>query len=297
MYMGQESSRLSTSYDLMARESWEESEGSDNEVTTGPLLDSRSLATHFTSSLFLDRDRKTPTRRIFKCNFCPEMFECPKERRVHSTLVHKEPGPSGSQDHLIHQDFKEFKMMESRANMFEDIFAQGLHVQQTYHHLHQQPLLHQLQPPAHLGMLKEGDRKLDSLNLSLIQDIVCTLCNQRFTSEKSLQLHHRRMHVAEAMKRVRENAKCQICSEEFNSVAAFNLHLKIHPLECGQCGKYFYRKQNFKLHMKRHLGIKPFPCTICEKAFLTKQKLDEHMNGHTGNAPVKCNLCNETFRR
>lgn len=301
--MGQDSSRMSTSYDLMARESWgEESEGSEHEDNNGgPLLDSRSLANHFTTSLFLDRERKTPIRH-FKCAHCPEIFDCPKERRVHMTMIHKEAGPSSCSNEnseMQQPELKDIKLLEGRANVFEDMFPTSLHLQQVYQQ--QQPLLHQLQTPAqHSALLKiDGEPKpADPMNLvSAITEVSCNLCDQRFSSEKSLQLHHRRMHVLEPIKRIRENAKCQICNEEFTSVASFNLHLKIHPLECGQCGKYFYRKQNFKLHMKRHLGIKPFPCTLCNKAFLTKQKLDEHTNGHTGNAPVKCNLCNETFRR
>ncbi|XP_003703788.1 uncharacterized protein LOC100880868 [Megachile rotundata] len=295
LYAGQESSRMSTSYDLMARESWEESEGSDNEIS-GPLLDSRSLATHFTSSLFLDRDRKTPTKRTFKCYHCPETFDCPKERRVHSTTVHQEAGPSSSRESTDQPEVKDIKLLDGRMNAFDDFFVPGLHVQQTYH---QQPLLHQLQPPqsSELTAKVEPDQKIETLVIPSNIEVICTLCNQRFSSEKSLQLHHKRVHVTETAKRIRESTKCQICNEEFPSVLLFNAHLKIHPLECSQCGKYFYRKQNFKLHMKRHLGIKPFPCTVCDKTFLTKQKLDEHTNGHTGNAPVKCNLCNETFRR
>ncbi|XP_076668300.1 uncharacterized protein LOC143368940 isoform X1 [Andrena cerasifolii] len=294
LYAGQESSRMSTSYDLMARESWEESDGSDNEIG-GPLLDSRSLATHFTSSLFLDRDRKTPTRRTFKCYHCPEVFDCPKERRVHSTTTHKEAGPSSSKDTTDQPEVKDIKLLDGRMNVFEDIFVPGLHAQQAYH----QPLLHQLQPPqsSDLTAKVEPDEKMETLVLPSKIEVICTMCNQRFASEKSLQLHHRTVHIEETAKRIRENTKCQICQEEFSSVLLFNAHLKVHPLECSQCGKYFYRKQNFKLHMKRHLGIKPFPCKVCDKAFLTKQKLDEHTNGHTGNAPVKCNLCNETFRR
>ncbi|XP_072766075.1 uncharacterized protein [Anoplolepis gracilipes] len=299
LYMGQESSRMSTSYDLLARESWEESEGSDNEIS-GPLLDSRSLATHFTSSLFLDRDRKTPTKRTFKCSHCNEVFDCPKERRVHSTTVHKDAVPSSSRDQLDQPEMKDIKLLDNRVNVFDDIFVPGLHMQQMYHH--QQPLLHQLQPPPSQpgsdGLTKpEADQKIgENLVIPSNIEVTCAICGQPCSSEKSLQMHHRRVHLGD-VKRIRENAKCRICNEEFPSVLLFNAHLKIHPLECGQCGKYFYRKQNFKLHMKRHLGIKPFPCTVCDKAFLTKQKLDEHTNGHTGNAPVKCSLCNETFRR
>lgn len=300
MYVGQESSRMSTSYDLMARESWEESEGSDNEAGV-PLLDSRSLATHFTSSLFLDRDRKTPTKqRTFKCSQCTEVFDCPKERRVHSTTVHKEAGPSNSCSNSginEQSETKDIKLLDGPMNPFEDIFVPGLHVQQAYQQ--QQPLLHQMQPPQQLTDISkvEADEKSENLALTQGIEISCAMCTQRFSSERSLQMHNRRVHGTEVARRLHDISKCQICNEEFPSVALFNAHLKIHPLECSQCGKYFYRKQNFKLHMKRHLGIKPFPCTICDKAFLTKQKLDEHTNGHTGNAPVKCNLCNETFRR
>ena len=301
--MGHETSRMSTSYDLVARESWEDEYSNQ----ANPLLDSQSMAVHFSSSLFLDRDRKTPTRSIFKCTHCPEVFDCPKERRVHSTMIHKELAStcSSTADNLIThmhpsshhnshhpQDLKDINLLESRANVFEDLFISS--------NL-QQPLLHQLQPPSHVSPSKidiERIKQMEHLRLPPVpREVICNLCNQTFNNEKSLQLHRRRVHDTDPLKRMRESAKCQICNEEFASVASFNMHLKIHPLECGQCGKYFYRKQNFKLHMKRHLGIKPFPCTLCDKAFLTKQKLDEHTNGHTGNAPVKCNLCNETFRR
>ncbi|KAL0104018.1 hypothetical protein PUN28_017002 [Cardiocondyla obscurior] len=113
--------------------------------------------------------------------------------------------------------------------------------------------------------------------------------------EASSSFHEDCSKIIEA--KGREISKCCICKEEFPTVVLFNNHLKIHPLECEQCGKYFNRKQNFKLHIRRHLGIKPFSCTVCDKAFLTKQKLEEHINGHTRNAPFKCSMCNETFRR
>ncbi|KAL2720617.1 Zinc finger protein [Vespula squamosa] len=204
VYMGQESSRMSTSYDLMARESWEESEGSDNEIS-GPLLDSRSLATHFTSSLFLDRDRKTPTKRTFKCSHCPEVFDCPKERRVHSTMVHKEPGPSSSREAAEQPEVKDIKLLDGRMNVFDDIFVPGLHVQQMYH---QQPLLHQLQPPQPDLAKIETDQKGENLTIPSTVEVSCALCNQRFNSEKALQLHHKRMHIVEVSKRIREQAKC-----------------------------------------------------------------------------------------
>ncbi|EFN66769.1 Cleavage and polyadenylation specificity factor subunit 3 [Camponotus floridanus] len=239
-YMGQESSRMSTSYDLLARESWEESEGSDNEIS-GPLLDSRSLATHFTSSLFLDRDRKTPTKRTFKCSHCNEVFDCPKERRVHSTTVHKEAVPSSSRDQLDQSEMKDIKLLDNRVNVFDDIFVPGLHMQQMYHH--QQPLLHQLQPPPSQpgsdGLTKaEADQKIgENLVIPSSIEVTCAICSQRFSSEKSLQIHHRRMHLAEdnSLRKIgifdkmsaKRKSDTQVPAEESDL-------LSIRPLGAGQ---------------------------------------------------------------
>ncbi|XP_035724312.1 uncharacterized protein LOC118442590 isoform X2 [Vespa mandarinia] len=233
VYMGQESSRMSTSYDLMARESWEESEGSDNEIS-GPLLDSRSLATHFTSSLFLDRDRKTPTKRTFKCSHCPEVFDCPKERRVHSTMVHKEPGPSGSRDATEQPEVKDIKLLDGRMNVFDDIFVPGLHVQQMYH---QQPLLHQLQPPQPDLAKIETDQKGENLTIPSTVEVSCALCNQRFNSEKALQLHHKRMHIVENIETFRGIKKNKMTTKrkpETQVPAEESDLLSIRPLGAGQ---------------------------------------------------------------
>ncbi|KOB63271.1 putative zinc finger protein, partial [Operophtera brumata] len=78
---------------------------------------------------------------------------------------------------------------------------------------------------------------------------------------------------------------------------AFTAHLKIHPLECLTCGKFFARRANLQLHIKTHLGLKDYKCDICEKRFMTRQKLGEHHNIHTGRAPYKCTFCDDTFRR
>ncbi|XP_047504581.1 uncharacterized protein LOC125049388 [Pieris napi] len=98
-------------------------------------------------------------------------------------------------------------------------------------------------------------------------------------------------------KKKRNNFVCITCNVDQGGPEAFNEHLKVHPLECYTCGKFFYRRANLVLHTKTHLGIKNYKCEVCGKRFVTRQKLGEHRNTHTGQAPVKCTLCDQTFRR
>ena len=121
----------------------------------------------------------------------------------------------------------------------------------------------------------------------------CSTCTEVFTTPKIRTSHE---HKAHKKSKEKKNI-CATCKEVFTSDSEYQSHLQKHPLECLQCGKYFYRRQNLELHLKRHLAIKPHKCTICNKAFVTKQKLAEHTNSHMGNAPIKCPLCEETFRR
>ena len=121
----------------------------------------------------------------------------------------------------------------------------------------------------------------------------CSTCTEVFATSKLQTIHE---HKANKKSKEKKNV-CATCKEVFIGDSEYQSHLQTHPLECSKCGKYFYRRQNLELHLKRHLGIKLHMCTICDKAFVTKQKLTEHTNSHTGNAPIKCPLCNETFRR
>lgn len=135
------------------------------------------------------------------------------------------------------------------------------------------------------------DDKRATLKMDL--KTICSICEAVLPSRKALQTHKQNIHNVSTDVR----HKCGTCGETFPNDYKYTEHLRVHPLECRLCGKFFYRRQNIQLHMKRHLGIRPYKCDICEKSFLTKQKRDEHKNIHTGDAPIKCTLCDETFRR
>lgn len=83
------SSGMSTSYDLIARETWEASDCSDNEL---PPLQSR-LPQHVQYDDPADDDNPTVSGYIsppitFKCPQCDEHFNCLKDRREHQSEAH-----------------------------------------------------------------------------------------------------------------------------------------------------------------------------------------------------------------
>lgn len=64
--------------------------------------------------------------------------------------------------------------------------------------------------------------------------------------------------IKQETKRRRRDYTCSTCKVDQLNEAAYQAHLKIHPLECLTCGKCFYRRANLALHLKTHLGIKNF---------------------------------------
>lgn len=283
------SSAMTTSYDLIARESWEASDSSDVDV---PPLQSRNPQ-------FIDDENDTPTivsftgpPLNFKCSSCDEAFSCLRERKEHEAEKH----PEKRKLNRIGSDLGKSKVKKLvikpkptkiEENNFDNVFTNKLKIETdaVTGTEEQQPLE---------GTSQENNNDASNNN-HLVVDIktVCPVCDCVVPNAKALREHKLTVHNVTSQTR----HKCMTCEEVFPNDYKFSEHLRIHPLECKLCGRLFYRRQNIQLHMRRHLGIKPYKCDVCEKAFLTKQKLDEHRNIHTGEAPIKCNLCDETFRR
>ncbi|PSN53728.1 hypothetical protein C0J52_02200 [Blattella germanica] len=280
---------VSTSYDLLARESWEASDGSD--------VDS-SIQTN------TPKFKKTRQSRVYKCSTCGEQFNCPKERRVHHSTFHSvkstnreaETSSSRKSGSVYKQNTQARKTVEveadrSEQNQFLKVFLTESQIEPE----EKEPLKSE-EKPAENNIQTEVKLEPSAIvpkEEDVKTEFPCTICDEVFTTSKQRNSHERKSH-----KKSKEKKNiCGTCKEEFPNDAEYHVHLQTHPLECSQCGKFFYRRQNLELHVKRHLGIRPHKCTICDKAFVTKQKLAEHTNSHTGNAPIKCPLCDETFRR
>lgn len=269
------SSGMSTSYDLLARESWDASDCSDTEV---PPLQSRVPPAESYKSDVDDPDEVDQKTLNFDCTTCGATFRCPKERRVHQTKEHSSPSTSNNAK-------KTFRKRQTRSQLDGDKEDKKSDVIIKYEpELETQEELDTDEPVA----------KTEEMFIEIKENVLCNTCGEFLPSLRDLTIHNKKVHKIRATNQIH---RCKICSETFRTEVKYAEHLKIHPLECNICGKNFYKMANLQLHLKRHLGVRPYKCDICSKAFLTKQKLGEHHNVHTGNAPIKCNLCDETFRR
>ena len=96
-------------------------------------------------------------------------------------------------------------------------------------------------------------------------------------------------------KRPREDAVCDVCHKEFNSVSAVKRHYVIHTGEKAfkctweGCGKAFNQRAHLTKHAKLHTGKPvqqletPYKCTWrgCGKAFSDREQLLYHINIHS----------------
>lgn len=281
-------SQMSGSYDLIARENWEVSDGSDaensrnNQITarfSPQLIDMPTVVSY------------TDPPLNFKCSTCGEAFKCLQDRQQHVKEQHRNGeqnvglnivganiGRKKIKKLIVKPKKEEIEVVE---NNFDNVFTNKLKTETNV-----ETVTGTNQPTIEVQEEKRNGIKMD-------MKLICSICETVLPSRKALQLH--KLNVHNVTTDIRH--KCSTCGEAFPNEYKYTEHLRVHPLECRLCGKFFYRRQNIQLHMKRHLGIRPYKCDICEKSFLTKQKRDEHKNVHTGDAPIKCSLCDETFRR
>ncbi|KAJ9585079.1 hypothetical protein L9F63_020587 [Diploptera punctata] len=264
--LGIQEKEVSASYDLLARESWEASDGSDADVPVETNTAERRKSRQF-------------------------RFNCPKERRVHQSTYHsdkvadEEAETSGTQrSETSHK--RKLKIKKLKVDN-KPIDTQLVEVVKSETKLEPEEKTavgeQQCAETSNAGVKKEDIIDLPK-QIPVKTEFPCNYCDEVFSSSKLCN------------SKTKKNV-CATCKEVFPVDSEFLAHLQTHPLECSHCGKYFYRRQNLDLHLKRHLNIKPHKCTLCDKSFVTKQKLSEHTNSHTGNAPIKCPLCDETFRR
>jgi hypothetical protein len=296
---------VSTSYDLLARESWEASDGSDADVILKSEATASVIKKQDKSGTSSPEKRKGRSSRIYKCGACGEPFNCPKERRVHRSAYHSDK--SGSSEAVVSASADKVRMDIMSRKQF---YKRKARVKKVIKEEEDDKSCVNTEKPKFMEVFLEEDTEtkmeaedgseegeelsenvsgaIDKMEageepkqepaLETAATFPCNMCTEVFTSSKLRTYHEHKVHKKSKDKK----HVCAICNEAFTKDSEYQAHLQKHPLECSQCGKYFYRRQNLDLHLKRHLGIKPYKCTICDKAFVTKQKLAEHTNSHTG---------------
>lgn len=212
---------------------------------------------------------KILAKQNYKCNLCNEIFDCPKERRVHKSTHHKNVHNLMGETHEIpNVNSSHFEEVFVKIDNENKIISENVNIQEE----------------KSLIIMKS------TVSSGLTQVFLCYMCGLKFTCKKLLIAHSKEAHDGSKF-------KCMICLQLFVNESDYNNHLKIHPLECTLCGKFFFKRTNLRNHVRRHLGIKPFKCLYCDKTFSTRQKVSEHTNTHTGNAPLKCKECGKSFKR
>lgn len=158
---------------------------------------------------------------------------------------------------------------------------------------------------------------------------LCRICDQKFSTRRTLYEHLRCMHQAEPFgcdccfssfstneqlarhKSMVHGAarpyECYVCHHGFFDLATLRAHIFNHyiePVQCMVCRKLLKTADYLKTHLETQHGIgsrekvdeRHFLCSECGKSFPTKTRLMDHAVIHTGDRPFACIVCGATFK-
>ena len=164
----------------------------------------------------------------------------------------------------------------------------------------------------------------------------CVTCKQKFLTRSDLQFHARVAHKIDfgtlmyfGFIIVDGKIQCEICSDEFESMAAYHEHRPIHltlkflcsvcghgfencddlekhtfskcteckfHLKCAECSETFSNYESRKKHIKSvHVKKTDFTCNVCGISKDDLFSLKEHIEGHTNEKIFTCELCDKRF--
>ncbi|XP_070582121.1 zinc finger protein 626-like [Ptychodera flava] len=124
---------------------------------------------------------------------------------------------------------------------------------------------------------------------------VCEVCHNCFKSFYNLKGHIKKSHRTTPF-------SCEECNKVFKTSSALNIHNKLQHLgiwnhQCDTCGKKFFGKYGYELHLVTHTNVRNFQCEVCGKAYRSKANLRGHTLSHSGKKPHLCNVCGKGFGR
>ena len=123
----------------------------------------------------------------------------------------------------------------------------------------------------------------------------CLLCDNAFTTNRSLK-HHIREHTGE-----RAALHCSKCEKCFDRQRDLDRHEGLHKnindrmqFVCEECGKTFIKENSLTDHEQSHQGVISSYCSKCGKGFLTEFRMKKHFA--RCQIIFDCTICGQFFR-
>lgn len=194
--------------------------------------------------------------------------------------------------HLKHSCYKCFKIYKSKASV------------QTHKKVHIKTKFHcsgcntyfenSAQQKKHIkNYFINNMSNLPQITLS--KELTCFTCTKTFSNRTYLSLHIINKHQGG-----KKRYLCEVCGKGFYDKSKFNVHLLIHTnnryYKCNLCELSFKTKQCLQGHLNIHSKDKPFSCDKCGRGFRRQSGLKAHSLIHMDSLPLGCSHCDKRFR-
>ncbi|KAK5646023.1 hypothetical protein RI129_004487 [Pyrocoelia pectoralis] len=155
------------------------------------------------------------------------------------------------------------------------------------------PPLIPIKPLATLNTATIANALTNDIETPVKLKLQCNICNEEYYSIAALKNH--RLYQCQG-----SGMQCNICKKEFSDRNRLIGHLKGHMVSkdygCKICGKRYPNPSTFRVHMRTHTGERPFKCQICNKGFVRWAGVVGHMKTHNASKPYKCDTCGKGFK-
>ena len=142
------------------------------------------------------------------------------------------------------------------------------------------------------GISKKSMKAVNEHHLKKHKPQICPICGSTFALASSL-IRHSYDHEE-------QRYKCDVCEFTSHFESELNDHKIVHrktpTFKCmyKDCGKWFMRKWELTVHLKKHAG-KEYKCETCDFSTNLEKQLKEHQRKHSDDCAYLCKICNKGF--
>ena len=142
------------------------------------------------------------------------------------------------------------------------------------------------------GISKKSMQAVNEHHLKKHKPQICPICGRTFALASSL-IRHSYDHEE-------QRYQCDVCEFTSHFESELNAHKIVHrktpTFKCmyKDCGKWFMRKWELTVHLKKHAG-KEYKCETCDFSTNLEKQLKEHQRKHSDDCAYLCKICNKGF--